>query len=284
MNRYFLSPILSFLMLISASASEPEMTMTVSTADGRETDYPLTQVSQVSFSEKSAEASSRYTNLYGKKIGYNGDSLVESRKNNGGAFAVMISELTGSTCENRAVSGASVARTTDGRHNVVNDIDNMAADLDLIFIGGGVNDFWINVPLGEFPTEEKPYMGAQTDMTYEVDETTFTGALESVFRQAIQKWPGKPIVYMIPHKIRDAYWGTRADGHSFREFTERARKVCAKYGVVCFDAERTLILNGGNADHREHYFYNGDGTHPNETGYREFYVPRLISLFSSLVY
>lgn len=283
MNRYLLLAILNTFMLIPASASEPEMTMTVSTADGRETDYPLTQVSQVSFSEKSAEASCWYTNLYGKKIGYNGDSLVESRKNNGGAFAVMISELTGSICENRAMSGASVARAS-GRRNVVSDIDNMSADLDIIFFGGGVNDYWINVPLGEFPTEEKPHMGAQTDMTYEVDETTFTGALESVFRQAIQKWPGKPIVYMIPHKIHGAYWGTRADGHSFREFTERARKVCAKYGVICFDAERTLILNGGNADHRQRYFYNSDGTHPNEAGYREFYVPRLISLFSSLVY
>lgn len=276
--------LLSALLALSASASEPvsEMTMTVSTADGREADFPLAMVSEVTFGEKPV-GSYFHTPLYGKKIGYHGDSLVESRKDNGGAFAAMISELTGSEYENRAMSGASVSATADGRRNVVSDIENLSDDLDLIFIGGGVNDFWINVPLGAFPSEENPGMSSSADLTYAVDETTYTGALESVFRKAIKKWPGKPIVYMIPHKIDGAYWWQRADGLSFRDFTERARAVCMKYGVTCFDAERTMILSGGNSDHRDRYF-NGEGVHPNAEGYRVFYVPRLVALFSSLVY
>ena len=285
MKQNILFVVLSAIWTLSVSASEPVpgMTMTVATTDGREADFPLAMVSEVTFGEKPV-GSYFHTPLYGKKIGYHGDSLVESRTNNGGAFAAMISELTGSEYENRAKSGASVAVTTDERRNVVSDIESLPDDLDLIFIGGGVNDFWINVPLGEFPSEEKPGMAASADLTYAVDETTYTGALESVLRKAIKKWPGKPIVYMIPHKIDGAYWGRRADGLSFRDFTERARKVCMKYGVTCFDAERTMILSGGNPDHRERYFYKSDGVHPNEAGYREFYVPRLISLFSSLVY
>ena len=221
--------------------------------------------------------------LAGKKIAYNGDSICESRTDitssmyNGGAYAQIISDLTGCTFENRGKSGAVLASTTpDGasiRH-ICNDVENMAADADLICFEGGINDYWNGVPLGEF---------SESDFTGELDTTTLTGALESTFRQAINKWVGKPICFIIVHKITGTAHQENSAGYTFAEARERMIAVCEKYSIPYYDAYAESGLNPYMPIHNSTYMVNADGCNPNEDGYRKYYVPQLIALFESLI-
>lgn len=227
--------------------------------------------------------------LYGKKIAYNGDSICESRLNesspayNGGAYAKLIADATGCTYENRAISGGILASqtgngSTSARY-VVSDVQNMAADADLVCFEGGINDYWTNVPLGTY---------SESDYTGTLDTTTICGALESIFRQATAKWVGKPICFVIVHKITSTVYTQNSAGYTFSDAREKMLGICAKYAIPVFDAFAESGLNGYNGVQNTNFLTanaNGtpDGCHPNAAGYRSFYVPQLIALLESLV-
>ena len=220
--------------------------------------------------------------LTGKKILYNGDSITESRNSgfasNGGGFPKLISDITGGTYQNRAVGGGTLA-VNGTSHNICTDIANMDDDGDLICLEGGINDYWGNVPLGVF---------SESSFTDEIDNTTICGAMEYIFRQAINKWIGKPIVFIIVHKISDTAWVNNREGYSFADAREKMIAICEKYSIPYLDmwaeggltaymeALNSAYLNGGATQHP-------DGCHPDVNGYKKYYVPRLISLFESVL-
>ena len=214
--------------------------------------------------------------LVGKKILYNGDSIAESRK--GGGYPELIKNITGGTYENRAVGGGTLAVKAD-RHNVCTDIENMSSTGDLICLEGGINDYWGNIPLGDF---------SESDFTGTVDNTTVCGALESILRQAINKWPGKPIVFVIVHKITDTAWARNSAGYNFAEEREKMIGICEKYSIPYLDMWAAGGLNAYMEVLNEGYLNGGasvhpDGCHPDVNGYKKYYVPRLIALFESLI-
>ena len=227
--------------------------------------------------------------LYGKKIAYNGDSICESRLNtsslayNGGAYAKIISDITGCTYENRAHSGGILASATgDGTtaaRYVVSDVENMASDADIICFEGGINDYWTKVPLGTY---------SESDYTGTLDTATICGALESIFRQATAKWVGKPICFVIVHKITSTVYTQNTQGYTFKDVHDMMLGICKKYAIPVFDAFEESGLNAYNSIQNTNFLTanaNGtpDGCHPNEAGYRAFYVPQLIALFESLI-
>jgi lysophospholipase L1-like esterase len=227
--------------------------------------------------------------LYGKKIAYNGDSICESRivsgtANNGGAYAHIISEVTGAKYENRAISGGILASAPgDGgsvpSRCVVTDVVNMTADADLVCFEGGINDYWRGVPLGDY--NESDYSG-------ELDTTTVCGALESIFRQAKIKWNGKPIVFVIVHKIKSTVYLPSTAGYTFAQEREKMIGICEKYSIPYYDAFAKSGLNA-YVDIQNQTFLTSnasgtpDGCHPNEAAYKKYYVPQLISLFESVM-
>ena len=228
-------------------------------------------------------------NLYGKKIAYNGDSICESRivsgtANNGGAYAQLIAEATGAKYENRAISGGILASAvpsgqTMPQRSVVSDVTNMAADADLICFEGGINDYWKNVPLGDY--SESDYSGT-------LDTTTVCGALESIFRQATQKWIGKPICFIIVHKITSTVYLVNSAGYTFAQAREKMIGICKKYSIPYYDAFADSGLNAYNPIQNTTFLTSNstgdpDGCHPNEDGYKKYYVPQLIALFDSLM-
>lgn len=227
--------------------------------------------------------------LYGKKIAYNGDSICESRivsgtANNGGAYAHLIAEATGAKYENRAISGGILASAvpsgqTMPQRSVVSDVTNMAADADLICFEGGINDYWKNVPLGDY--SESDYSGT-------LDTTTVCGALESIFRQATNKWVGKPIVFIIVHKIKSTVYLPNTAGYTFAQEREKMIGICNKYGIPFYDAFAESGLNAYNDIQNTTFLTsnstgNPDGCHPNESGYRNYYVPQLTALLESVM-
>ena len=251
-----------------------------------------------SLNEKQIEQIAKITNsglLAGKKIVYNGDSIAESRLQNtsaynGGAYAKIIADLTGGTYENRAISGGILASAPgDGgsvpSRCVVSDVTNMADDADLICFEGGINDYWRDVSLGNY---------SESDYTGTLDTTTVCGALESIFRQATEKWVGKPIVFVIVHKIKDGDSGATAYAvnhastpYTFAQEREKMIGICNKYAIPFYDAYAESGLNAYNTIQNTTFLTgvtgSADGCHPNEAGYRRYYVPQLIALFESVM-
>lgn len=221
--------------------------------------------------------------LTGKKILYNGDSIIESRfggfSDNGGAFPYMIAEMTGGFYTNYAASGGTLSAYAGSSHQVCNDIANMDSYADLVCIGGGINDYWYNVPMGSF---------VQDDFTNPVDKSTVTGALESIFRDSINKWVGTPIVFVITHKITTTAYTQNSAGYTFDDLRKRMIQVCEKYSIPYIDMFTSGGLNAymGSLDSA---FLNGganqhpDGCHPDAGGYRKYYVPRVIAKFMEVM-
>ena len=64
--------------------------------------------------------------------------------------------------------------------------------------------------------------------------------------------------------------------------------VCEKYSIPYYDAFNESGLNGWNATQNHNFMLfndkgDHDGCHPNEEGYKRYYVPQLISLFERIM-
>ena len=238
--------------------------------------------------------------LKGKKIVYDGDSICSSwGEQNGGSYPQIIADIVGGTFDNRGVGGGRISSTiglTDINgeliHSVVDNIVNLPTDGDLYCFEGGVNDHWNGVKLGTF---------SDSNYTGELDKTTYCGALETIFRYAITHFVGKPICFIITHKcpssaFTSGYGDTEEiKEQTFSDFRDAALGICEKYSIPVYDAWKDSGINSWNDTQKNIYFIEakdkdtgellgyGDGTHPNEKGYRRYYVPQLINLFERIM-
>jgi lysophospholipase L1-like esterase len=218
--------------------------------------------------------------LKGKKIVYDGDSICQGY-NAGGGYATIIANKVGGTYVNQSVGGAYLRSTTvSGKHSVVDNLANLPKDGDLYCFEGGINDYWNNATLGTF---------SKTDFTGTLDKTTVCGALETIFRYALTNFVGKPICFVITHKIQStAYNKNNSNGNTFEEYRNAMVGICQKYSIPYYDAFSESGLNGWNTVQNNTYLTanaNGtaDGTHPNVEGYKRYYVPQLIALFEKIM-
>lgn len=222
--------------------------------------------------------------LTGKKIVYDGDSIAESRLSyavNGGGYAKLIADAVGGTYENFAVGGARLtAKPSDKTyHSVVDNLTNLPFDGDLYCFEGGINDYWTPKTLGTF---------SKTDFTGALDKNTICGALETIFRYALSNFVGKPICFVITHKIQSTAYAKNANNDTFEDYRNAMVGICQKYSIPYYDAFSESGLNGWNTEQNNAYLTantdgTADGTHPNEEGYKRYYVPQLISLFERIM-
>lgn len=215
--------------------------------------------------------------LAGKRIVYDGDSICLGYNANGG-YPAMIAGISGCTAVNEAVGGARLCAVSD-KHSVVNNVSNLPKDGDLYCFQGGINDWWANTPLGTF---------AQDDYTGTVDPATIYGAMETIFRYALTNFLGKPICFVITHKVQNSAYSKNANGHTFWDYRKAMIDVCEKYSIPYYDAFTKSGLNGWNEAQNNAYLTGnssatGDGIHPNREGYQRYYVPQLIDLFRQIM-
>lgn len=216
--------------------------------------------------------------LKGKKIVYDGDSICESDSDSGGAYPGLIAQLTGGTYENHAVGGGRLCAHSE-RHSVVNNLENLPADGDLYCFEGGINDFWGNTPIGTWTAGD--YTGA-------VDPETICGAMETIFRYALQTFVGKPVCFVIVHKIQNTGHTANGNGNTFREYRDAMVQICEKYSIPYYDAFLESGLNGWNEAQNQAFLKansagTADGIHPTADGYRRYYVPQLLALFRRIM-
>lgn len=218
--------------------------------------------------------------LKGKKIVYDGDSICQGVYG-GGGYAKLIADKVGGTYDNQAIGGGRLSSAVGGGsyHSVVDNLSNLPKDGDLYCFEGGINDYWTPKQLGTY---------SKTDYTSSIDPTTVCGALENIFRYALNTFSGKPICFVISHKIQNTAYNENENGDTFEDYRNAMVGICEKYSIPYYDAFSESGLNGWQTTQNNTFLTgnaggSGDGCHPNEEGYKRYYVPQLIALFEKIM-
>lgn len=220
--------------------------------------------------------------LYGKKASYNGDSICNGAGilDESGAlvgrvksYAWLIGDDYCMTVENLAVSGGTITpgqvNASGGkRHSISATVANMDATADYFIVEGGVNDAAISVPLGTITA----------GYDAELDTTTFCGAFEYMCKKLITRFAGKKVGYIAVHKMTPKYNSNDTES----SYYHAAKAICEKWGVPFLDLNVQVPPLNYIDSLKTAYTNDGDGWHPNEAGYRAFYVPKIVAWMESL--
>lgn len=220
--------------------------------------------------------------LKGKKLSVNGDSICYGEGYTGG-YAKIIGDTYGMTVQNVAVSGGTITAETysgsSARHWISRTITSMSSDADFAIIEGGVNDAALTASIS---------LGTLTnDFSSTLDDTTYIGALESTLKQLTTRFAGKKYGFIIVHKASTNFSNMGSDNSNWYWATRHALE---KWGVPYLDLNVACPPFGLCSQQyspelyalAQTYTKNGDGWHPNEEGYKKYYVPKIVDWMCSL--
>ena len=212
--------------------------------------------------------------LYGKKLGVIGDSNAYGAGYAGG-YGGIIGNKYNMTGENRAISGATLV-PTNGLPQILPQLNNLSDDCDYIILEGGFNDSWYQGgnPIGEY----------SADFGEPTADGTFYGNLNYLLYNALVKFHGKKMCFVIVHQSK-ANYSVASDSEYYRATV----KLCNKWGIPIVDLNKECppfgMVSTSNPLYNNYTSLNGeypDGVHPNEAGYRAYYVPKIVSCLESL--
>lgn len=214
-----------------------------------------------------------------KNIVFDGDSItygagvsdhtngILPNKNMGWVYAFQQKHLK-AKCYGYAQSGWRIARKSSDSTSLLQHIASYPNQVDYFVLSGGYNDQAQSIPLGTI--SDKYY-------NCEFDEYTFTGALESYFRQLVQNYPkAKKLYILTPKKV----YSDSSKTQRFNNYWQRIREVCEKWAIPYLDLSKVggivgtdsnEIVDGVNVD--DLMFADtlvtghGDYVHPNQNFY-----------------
>lgn len=209
--------------------------------------------------------------LYGKKLVVIGDSIAKGASYEG-AYGKIIADEYNMTFVNNARNGATIGNHND-TYSVILDwftyTVNNIKDLDYFILEGGFNDSWVSDNV--FGTLDETYATPSAD-------GTFCGNLNYILYTLVHKFPTKKYGYVIVHKAGSNYTEDS-------EYYKATVKLCKKWGVPICDLNSIVppfALLDTSDTLRTTYTGSGDGVHPNEQGYKLYYVPHIIDFMLSL--
>ena len=241
------------------------------------TQHSVEEVPHIEVVNDSVNIVNADSNIYGKRISYNGDSICIGAGYNGG-YGKIIGEKYNMIVENIAVGGATIATDTysgaNPRHWISSSVTDMNSNYDFAILEGGVNDSSLNVPLGEI-TE---------GYDDELDTTTYYGAFEYMLKNLISRFKGKKYGYIAVHQMTRNY---RVVNNESTSYYWASKKCCEKWGVPFLDLNVTVppfafLRNTSLSSLPTTYTKDGDGWHPNEDGYKKYYVDKIVAWLESL--
>lgn len=206
---------------------------------------------------------------FGKTIACLGDSITWGVDGAGDGstrivnpWVSQLSDLCGfKNIRNNGISSSTVATNskvaewTKDRNPMVDRVAGLDGEADVVIFKGGINDFWLNVPLGTFNPEST------------TTETYYDG-LNKVFKDLKTKYPNAIIVAMthLDYKGKDAYAGYGETGNGNKdtldEFRQAVRDVAKHYGINVFELQQAVGFSALNDE--DYKAYIPDGLHPNQ--------------------
>lgn len=219
--------------------------------------------------------------IYGKKIGLTGDSICAGAGYNGG-YGKILHDNYNMTVNNIGVGGGTIAsgttyaETGNNRFWINESITSLDSDCDYVIVEGGVNDSGLEVELGAISNGYNDTL----------DTTTYYGAFENMLKQLITRYAGKKYAYLAVHQMTNNY---RVTNNEATSYYWASKKCCEKWGVPFIDVNATapafgLFRNtmGDLYVLRQTYTKDGDGWHPNEDGYKKYYIDKIVACLESI--
>ena len=188
--------------------------------------------------------------LYGKRVIFDGDSIChatsETTLTQNRGWAYRVGAKNNMEWYNLGISGATITAemyssvTGNPRHWVSRSIDKIHerfSDVDYLIFEGGTNDADL-LGIGSDKFGELDI----ADYSGNYDDSTFTGAVESLLYKAITYYPKAKIGFIIAQKM-----GTHAigfgEGNKRRHYFNRIIEICKKWGVPYIDLWESSIIN-----------------------------------------
>lgn len=188
----------------------------------------------------------------GKKINYNGDSVTQGIGTSRIGYAKVVNQaLKFGTVRNYAIGGTRLAHVEDVVNCLVDRIEDMSLDADIVFIMANTNDYASQVPIGA------------TDSN---DESTYNGALNSIFTWLKANYPTQPIIIstMLTRKVN---YNDQSQPLpiTIEQYANAVRAKVEEYKFILYDAYEWSGLDQKNTP-KDGTGISDDGLHPNEAG------------------
>lgn len=220
-----------------------------------------------------------------------GDSITEGvGVNIGERYCDIIGDTLGVTSISYGVNGAQTSelpRQVERMHKEQGD------NVDIIFVLSGTNDFYFNVPIGNYFEEftedftilfDKNGNPRKTEKRrkrrYCFDEKTFSGRLNTLYARIRKYYPITPIVILTPLHRGFAYFGgdniqpddltTNKIDVFFDEYIHCIRKCADIWSLKLIDLYRESGLYPLNDNNAATFYCNTatDRLHPNANGHK----------------
>ena len=204
--------------------------------------------------------------LIGKSALYFGDSICYGEGYRG-RYAKLISENNNMSYTNKGVSGATITRR-DGVSCILDSVLSSTDTADYIILEGGTNDAGGFQEFGEITT----------GYTATLNETTFCGAVESLLKNSLIKWHDKKICFIL---TTNTYRRPNQ-----KHYFDTIKQICEKWSVPYLDLYTKGRLNTNIEIMKNSYTSDWQGTpdglHPNEQGYKLFYVDQITEFLKTI--
>lgn len=188
--------------------------------------------------------------LSGKTIVFDGDSICNANSEidsadpdgnlgnaNNRGWCYRVGHPNNMTYYNLGRGGGTITYVDANRHCISRDIDTIHTtypNLDYLILEGGTND-------ADLLSDDKIGTMSDTDYSGSYDDTTFIGALETLFYKAENYYPHARIGFIVAQKMG----GVQSASSRARRylFFEKAMDVCKKWGVPYINLWDDTILN-----------------------------------------
>lgn len=205
--------------------------------------------------------------LKGKIAAFTGDSICSGAGYTGG-YAGIIGTDYNMTVQNIGVAEGTIVKYQN-YFCISESISDLRSDADYVILEGGGNDAWYGTSVIPLGTLSSGYSAT-------LDTTTFAGAFENMLKSAIARFPNAKIGYIFPHKCIANFDMPSGAYHTL------AISALEKWGIPYLDLN-IMTPPLGYIDDLKSTYTAGDGIHPNESGYRTFYVPKIVAFMQTML-
>ncbi|MBQ8540515.1 MAG: SGNH/GDSL hydrolase family protein [Clostridia bacterium] len=205
--------------------------------------------------------------LQGKNVYAFGDSIVYGHTAPETSFMQLIADETKITLTMNAKNGATVIDT--GENTIVTQVRNASClKPDIVLFDGYTNDAYSCV------LKNIGYPKGRNETSF--DNKTFCGAFEEIIYTIKTKWPDAKLLFVAVHKNAARDWSVQLTLH------DAAVAICREWGVEIADVFSDTAFDTRDADQMKEFIIGASGSHPNEAGYRKFYIPLVIEKLCAL--